>query len=341
MAFLRYSLKRSALGVGLVLVSATLVFFLMRLLGNPIAIALGSRATDAEIAARTKAAGLDRPIVVQYLDYLQQLGSGSLGETILTQESVLGQISQSIPATVELGLAILLATLAVGLPIGTYLALRRGTKLDSSFRVGTILMYALPSFVFAVFLKLFFSVWIPIFPSSGRMKVESSILLQTPNQTGFAVLDSMFLGNLNVLADVLLHLALPAISIGLIIGASFTRAVRVAIVAVLDSDWYLEAKNRLGDGFRVRVRHLFLPASAPIINAFGLHAIAVLTGLVFVERIFEIRGLGYLLTDAIISRDYSLVQGITIIVAVVVVVINLITDLISGAIDPRYRSVIR
>lgn len=125
MAFLRYSLKRSALGVGLVLVSATLVFFLMRLLGNPIAIALGSRATDAEIAARTKAAGLDRPIVVQYLDYLQQLGSGSLGETILTQESVLGQISQSIPATVELGLAILLATLAVGLPIGTYLALRR------------------------------------------------------------------------------------------------------------------------------------------------------------------------------------------------------------------------
>lgn len=341
MAFLRYAVLRVLIGAGLVLASIAAVFFSMRLLGNPIAIALGERSTEAEIAIRTKAAGLDRPLIEQFLDYLEQLGSGSLGNSIIRGDSIGTAIATSLPATIELGLAILMITILVGLPLGIFLALRARTRLDTVVRTGTILLYTLPSFVFAVILKLVFSVWLPLFPSSGRMQVQSSILLQTQPQTGFAVIDALRLGNPQVIADVLWHLTLPAISIGLIIGASFTRAVRVAVLDVVDSDWYLEARYRFGNSPKTKFRHLLLPAAASIINAFGLHAVAVFSGLVFVEKVFEVRGMSFLLTDSIIARDYTLVQGITIVIAIIVVTINLVSDLAAAAIDPRYRTVIR
>lgn len=341
MAYLRYAVLRVLIGAGLVLASIAAVFFFMRLLGNPIAIALGERSTEEEIAERTEQAGLNRPLLEQFLDYLGQLGSGSLGTSIIRGDSIGAAVGASLPATIELGIAILLIAVLVGLPLGTFLALRARTKLDNFVRTGTILLYTLPSFVFAVILKLVFSVWLPVFPSSGRMQVQSNILLQTQPQTSFAVIDAIRLGNAQVLGDVLWHLALPAICIGLIIGGSFTRAVRVAILNVVDSDWYLEAKNRFGNGLKTKIRHLILPAAAPIVNAFGVHTVAVFTGLVFVEKVFEIRGIGFLLTDSIIAREYTVVQGITIVVAVIVVTINLISDLVSAAIDPRYRMVIR
>lgn len=195
MAFLRYAVLRVLIGAGLVLASIAAVFFSMRLLGNPIAVALGERSTEAEIAIRTKAAGLDRPLMEQFLDYLGQLGSGSLGNSIIRGDSIGTAIATSLPATIELGLAILMITILVGLPLGTFLALRARTRLDNVVRTGTILLYTLPSFVFAVILKLVFSVWLPLFPSSGRMQVQSSIQLQTQPQTGFAVIDALRLGN--------------------------------------------------------------------------------------------------------------------------------------------------
>jgi peptide/nickel transport system permease protein len=341
MAFLRFAAIRVLIGAGLIFASIAAVFFFMRLLGNPIAIALGCRFTDEEIAARTEQAGFNRPLIEQFLDYLAQLGSGSFGTSIIRGDSIVGSIAASLPATIELGIAILLIAILVGLPLGTWLALRARTKLDNTFRTGTIVLYALPSFVFAVILKLVFSVWIPLFPASGRMQVQSSILLQTQSQTGFAVLDALRLGNMQVLADVLWHLTLPALSVGLIIGASFTRAVRAAVLNVVDADWYLEARNRFGGGLRTRIRHLLLPAAAPIVNAYGLHDVSVFSGLIFIEEVFEVRGIGFLLTDSILARDYTVVQGITIVVAIIVVTINLISDLISAAIDPRYRIVIR
>jgi peptide/nickel transport system permease protein len=341
MAYLRFAAIRVLTGAGLIVASIAAVFFFMRLLGNPIAIALGERSTEEEIAAKTEQAGFNRPLIEQFLDYLGQLGSGSFGTSIIRGDSIGGSIAASLPATVELGIAILLIAVLVGLPLGTYLALRARTKLDNSVRTGTIILYTLPSFVIAVLLKLLFSIWIPVFPASGRMQVQSSILLQTQSQTGFAIIDALRLGNLQVLGDVLWHLALPAISIGLIVGASFTRAVRVAVLNIVDADWYLEARNRFGSGLKIKFRHLLLPAAAPIVNAYGVHAVAVFSGLIFVEQIFEIRGIGFLLTDSIIARDYTVVQGITIVIAIIVVTINLISDLVSAAIDPRYRVVIR
>jgi peptide/nickel transport system permease protein len=341
MAYLRFAAIRVLTGAGLIVASIAAVFFFMRLLGNPIAIALGERSTEEEIAAKTEQAGFNRPLIEQFLDYLVQLSSGSFGTSIIRGDSIGGSIAASLPATMELGIAILLIAVLVGLPLGTFLALRARTKLDNTVRIGTIIVYTLPSFVIAVLLKLLFSIWIPMFPASGRMQVQSSILLQTQSQTGFAIIDALRLGNIQVLGDVLWHLALPAISIGLIVGASFTRAVRVAVLNVVDADWYLEARNRFGSGLKTKFRHLLLPAAAPIVNAFGVHAVAVFSGLIFVEQVFEIRGIGFLLTDSIIARDYTVVQGITIVIAIIVVTINLISDLVSAAIDPRYRAVIR
>lgn len=341
MSLLRYALRRILSGIVLVFASTIAIFLLMRLLGNPIAIALAGRVSEEEIALRTEAAGLNRPLYVQLFEYLQLLLGGSLGESTLSSQDVGTLIWQFIPASLEFGTLVLAFAALVAVPIGFYAAKNPFGTRSNLVRLSSILIYAIPIFLLAVLLKIVLTVWIPLFPVSGRVSVGSQITLQTasPN-TGFILYDAFSIQAWPIALDFVWHMSLPVLAIGLILASSLVRAVRVTVLEQLSSDWYLEARNKFGDDRRTKFRHLLRPALATIINSFGSQAIAVLPGMVFAERVFEIRGLGYLITEAVLARDYGLVQGIVVIIAVVVIAINLVTDLTAAAIDPRFRKVV-
>lgn len=342
MNYVRYAFQRILLGVALLAVSLGLVFFAMRTLGNPIAIALDSRVSEEEIARRTEEAGLSRPLHEQFFDYVSTALGGSLGETILSGKSITRLVAQHLPATIELGIITLLIALVLGLLFGLLMALRESSRTDKFFRVGTIVFYAVPIFLLGVWLKLAFSIWIPILPVSGRLSVGADIDLKSGSiQTGFVLFDSLASGKFGVFADALAHLALPSLTVGLVVAASFARAVRAIVLPLLSSDWYREALIRSQDKKRALRRHVLKPVAAQLLNAFGIYIVATLTGLVFAERLFEFRGLGYLLTSAIIERDFNLVQGTTLVIAVIVIISNTSTDLIAAAVDPRFRKVLQ
>ena len=342
MSLLRYAILRLISGALLIVASATAIFLLMRLLGNPIAIALAGRVSEEEIALRTEAAGLTRPLQVQFFEYIGKLLGGSLGQTTLSSQDVELLLWEALPASLEFGFLVLLFAAMISTPIGFYAARNAGRLRSESLRVSAIVLYATPIFLFAVLLKIVFTVWIPLLPVAGRVSVNSQIALQTqsPN-TGFIFFDALASGNWSAVADHLIHMALPVVAVGLVLSASLIRAVRVTVLEQLTSDWYLEARNKFGDNRQTATTHLFRPALATIITSFGTQAIVVLTGMVFAEKVFEIRGLGYLLTEAVLSRDYNLVQGIVVAIALIVIAINLVTDLIAAAIDPRFRKLVR
>lgn len=342
MSLLRYATLRILSGGLLVIASATAIFLMMRLLGNPIAIALAGRVSEEEIALRTEAAGLNRPLLVQLFEYLGKLFSGSLGQTTISSQEIGQLLWVYLPASLEFGFLVLLFAAAIATPIG-YFAARNANKFRSEvIRVSAIILYAAPIFLFALILKVIFTIWIPLFPVAGRVSVNSQIALQTrSSNTGFILFDAISAGYWPAIGDYLLHMSLPVIAIGLIYASSLVRTIRVTVLEQLSSDWYLEARNKFGDNRQTALTHLFRPALAPIVNSFGSQAIVVLTGMVFAERVFEIRGLGFLLTEAVLSRDYNLVQSVVVVIAVLVIAINLVTDLIAASIDPRFRKLVR
>jgi peptide/nickel transport system permease protein len=342
MSLLRYALLRLLSGALLVVASAVAIFLVMRLLGNPIAIALSGRVSEEDIALRIEAAGLNRPLELQLFEYLGQLLRGSFGETTLSSQDVSQLIWASLPASLEFGFLALLFAAIVSVPIG-FFAARNAKKVRSeAIRISAIVFYAIPIFLFALLLKIVFTVWIPLFPVAGRTSVNSQIVLQSqsPN-TGFILFDALSAGYWPAIPDYFLHMALPVLAVGLVIAASLIRAIRVTVLEQLSSDWYLEARNKFGDNRQTAVTHLLRPSLAAIITSFGSQAIVVLTGLVLAEQVFEIRGLGYLLTEAVLSRDYNLVQGVVVVIAMIVIAINLVNDLVAAAIDPRFRKLVR
>lgn len=342
MSLLRYALLRLLSGALLVVASATAIFLMMRLLGNPIAIALSGRVSEEEIAARTEAAGLNRPLLDQLLEYLGQLASGTLGKTTITSQEIDSQLWTYLPASLEFGVLVILFAVLVAVPLG-YRTARHPDRVSSFLlRVSSIAIYAAPIFLSALILKIVFTIWIPLFPVSGRVSVASQIALEvsSPN-TGFILFDAVSSGSWQVAIDYLLHMALPVLSIGLVYASSLLRAVRSTVIEQIGSDWYLEARNKFGDDQGTIFRHLFRPALASIITSLGTQVIVVLSGMIFAETVFEIRGLGFLITSAVISRDYNLVQSLIVVIAVLVIAVNLVTDLVSAAIDPRFRKLVR
>jgi peptide/nickel transport system permease protein len=342
MTLLRFALLRLLTGVALVFASVAGVFFSMRLIGNPIAIALEGRLTEQEIAARIEAAGLNRPLFTQFLEYLGEILQGSLGNSILESNSNAEKIAKYLPVSIEFGIIAMLFSVALALPLGYWFARKTGKKSVDVGRVATIIVYVLPIFLLAVVLKIVLAVWLPVFPVAGRLSVKSEIQLQkSGGDSGFVFLDVATTGSWQVIGDYLWHLTLPILSIGLITAAALARSYRASLLDQLNADWYLEAKKHFGSNWRTTWSQAFRPALAQLITATGTVSISVITGLVITEKVFEIRGLGFILTQAVVSRDYTLVQGIVVVIALLVIGINLATDLVAAILDPRFRRVIR
>jgi peptide/nickel transport system permease protein len=336
--FARYLLVRFLLIFPTIFILVTLVFFLMRTTGDPITAAQGGRATPEQLEALREAAGYNRPIFVQYVEYLGQLLTGNFGETITTGRPVLEVLATYGPATFELAFYSLIVAFAVGIPLGLLTAYYRDKPQDAVFRVFAIYWYAVPIFFAGLILKLIFSVWLHWFPVAGRASVGAELQMQAlPNKTGFYTIDALMTGNPEVLGDVLSHAVLPSIALGLYTAGIFLRLVRTNVIGTLSTDYVDAARSRGVGELRLLRKHAYRPALIPIITVIGLQIALLLAGAVLTETTFEWKGLGFILVEFIESRDYVAVQGIVVMLAVIVALTNFVVDILAAFIDPRVR----
>ncbi|SJN20078.1 Oligopeptide transport system permease protein OppB (TC 3.A.1.5.1) [Microbacterium esteraromaticum] len=334
----RYILIRLVLIIPTVLILVSTVFFLMRITGDPITAALGGRLPADQLAERIHAAGYDRPLWQQYLEYLGAIFRGDFGTTITDRRPVVEILLQYGAATLELAIYALLVALIISIPLGLVAAYRRDRWQDAMLRVMAILAYATPIFFAGLLLKLIFAVWLDVLPVSGRGNTRTELLMagmDTP--TGIYLLDAIRLGNLPAIGDVLQHAILPAVALGLLTAGVFLRLIRTNVIGTLGQQFVTSGRSRGVSEYRLVTKHAYRPALIPIITVMGMQIALLLAGAVLTETTFEWKGIGFMLAEYLKARDFVAVQGIVVMIAVVVAVTNFLVDIVAAFIDPRVR----
>lgn len=336
--FFRFVLTRFLLIIPTVFILVTIVFFVMRATGDPISAAMGGRLTPEELQRRIHAAGYDRPLIVQYADYLGDLLHGDLGTTLTDNQPVSAILAHYGAATFELAFLALIVALIVGIGLGRLAARRRDRAADAGIRTFAILCYATPVFFLGLVLKLIFAIWLNVLPASGRSSLVSEMQFsRLISPTGFYIIDALQLGNMTVLADVLRHAVLPALALGLLTAGVFIRLVRTNVISTFNAGYVEAARSRGVSEKRLLNTHAWKPALIPIITVMGMQIALMLAGAVLTETTFEWKGLGFMLSQYLKARDFVAVQGIVILIAVIVAVVNFVVDVIAALIDPRVR----
>jgi len=321
-----------------VFILVTTVFVLMRATGDPITAALGGKLPPDQLTELIHAAGYDRPIVVQYWEFLTGIFSGDFGTTISDNRPVTEVLTTYGTATLELAFYAVLVALVLGVPFGMVSGYFRDRLPDAVLRILAILAYATPVFFAGLILKLVFSVWLGWFPVAGRVSTDGEIAMQIAGaDSGFMLVDAFKTGDPEVVLDVLSHAALPAITLGLLTAGVFLRLVRTNMIGTLGTGYIDAARSRGVKETRLVRKHAWRPALIPIITVAGMQVAMLLVGAVLTETTFEWRGLGFQLSEYLQARDFVAVQGIVVLMAVVVAVTNFLVDVIAALIDPRVR----
>lgn len=303
---LRFLLRRVLLTIPVLLGVATLVFSLIHLIpGDPAQAMLGETASQDDVAELRRRLGLDRPLLTQYATFLGGLAQGDLGTSLRTREPVTAMIVDRLPATAELALAAMLVAVAVAMPLGVLAAVWRGTAIDHGAMTASLLAVSIPNFWLGPLLALVFSVELGWLPISGR--------------------------------GTWAHLVLPAVSLGAALAAILARMTRATLLEELREPYVQAARARGVSRTRAVLRHALRNSLIPIVTIIGLQFGAVLTGAVITETVFAWPGVGRLLVQSIGFRDYPMVQGCILLIALIYVGVNLLTDLVYGALDPRIR----
>ncbi len=331
---LRFVVRRLLLLVPILLGLSILVFAWIRALpGGPAEALLGERATAESIAQIEKQYGLDKPLPVQYVSYLKTVVQGDFGTSITTRQPVTEEIKRRFPATVELALAAGIFAIMLGIPLGFLAAKRHGGVLDHASLVGSLLGISIPVFFLGIILKYIFAVELGLLPTVGRI----SVLIDVDHPTGFYVLDAILAGNMEALWDTLKHLVLPAIALGSIPLAIIARITRAAVLDVQNEDYVRTARAKGMSPGIVDRRHVLRNALLPISTIIGLQVGLLLSGAVLTETVFAWPGMGTWLVDAIDSRNFPVLQGGILFLAVIFVFVNLIVDVSYAIINPRIR----
>ncbi len=334
----RYVLIRFLLIIPTIFILTTLVFFLMRITGDPITAALGGRLTQDQLAERVAAAGYDRPILVQYFEYMGNLLRGDFGTTISDGRPVTEILLTYGAATVELVFYALIVAFIIGIPLGMLAAYKRDKAPDAALRILAILGYATPVFFAGMILKLIFGVYFPILPVAGRGTTETEYIMSgVVGPTGFYIIDALRIGNFEVLGDVLAHAVLPALALGILTAGVFLRLVRTNLIGTLGQQYIDSGRSRGISEFRLVTKHAYRPALIPIVTVMGMQIALMLAGAVLTETTFEWKGIGFKLAEYLTARDFVAVQGIVVMLAVIVAFTNFIVDVIAAFIDPRVR----
>ncbi len=332
---LQFLLRRLA-GLVLVIVGVSIITFSLAQLVpiDPAAVALGQNARDDQIAAYRAELGLDRPVVEQYLRYVNRLLHGDLGNSIRTRRPVADDLRDFLPATIELSLTALLISLFMGIPLGMLASLRRNSWLDGGARVFALIGGSLPIFYLGLLVLGLFYRQLRWFPGPGRLDAT----LPPPEMiTGMYTLDSLLTGNWATLGNSVSHLILPAITLGYFSTAVLLRMTRSAMLEVLAQEYIRTAKAKGLAGYVVLWRHVLKNALPPVLTTVGITFGSLLSGAVLTETIFNWPGLGRYATTSVTSLDFPAVMGVTLVAAIVYPTVNTLVDLAYHMVDPRVR----
>jgi peptide/nickel transport system permease protein len=320
----------------MMLVLLTLVFFLLRVApGDPVSAALGGRLSEEALDVRRHALGLDRPLIVQYLEYLGQVARLNFGTTVSDNREVTDVVREQGGATLTLTIGAFVFAILVGLPLGRLAGRHRDTGADAGIRIFGVVTYAAPIFWVGAMLVVLVVKLFPGWPTSGIASPITIFTIQP--QTHILLLDSILAGDGGATKDVLQHHVLPCFVLGLLLVGVIIRLVRVNVIQAMKGD-YVEAARARGISERNVVRrHAFRNALVPVITVIGLQIALTLSGAVLTERTFNWPGIGTELVQYLNARDYIAVQGLITFIAVVVVVVSVAVDVINALVDPRVR----
>lgn len=331
---LRFALRRLALMVPVLVGLSLLLFLWVRALpGEPARALLGPRATPERIDAINATYGFNDPIVSQYASYVGSLLRGDFLDSIRTGQPVLSSFTERLPVTIELAVAALIFAIVLGIPMGYVAARHQGRLLDTSVVSASLLGVATPVFFLAILLKLVFADKLGWLPSSLRQDPR----IDATEVTGFATFDGLLTGEYDATWDAVLHLILPGIALGTIPLAIIVRITRASITEVLQEDYVRTAESKGLSRGVVSRRHVLRNAMLPVLTTIGLQTGLLFSGAVLTETVFGFNGVGSYLFQAIGQRDYPVLQGYIIFIALIYSLINLIVDLLYGVIDPRVR----
>src|SRR5207249_3803734 len=332
---LAFLLRRIVLIVPTFIGVTLLAFALIHLIpGDPVENLSGERGMDPARRERLlHEFGLDRPLPVQYAEYVGQVAKGDLGTSLTTHEPVLDEFLTLFPATIELALFAMVLAVALGLPAGILAALKRNTVADYAVMGVSLTGYSMPIFWWALLLILFFSVQLGWTPVSGRIAVEFDV----PASTGLMLIDTLRGGETGAFRSALSHLILPSIALGTIPLAVIARMTRSSMLEVLREDYVRTARAKGLPYWRVVCIHALRNALIPVVTTIGLQVGTLLAGAILTETIFSWPGIGKWLVEAIHRRDYPAVQGGILLSATVIIAVNLLVDLLYGVINPRIR----
>jgi|SRR5215204_4579668 len=331
---LRFVVRRLLLLIPILIGLSILVFIWVRALpGSPAEALLGERATPAAVEQLNKQYGLDKPVYEQYLNYLNQTVHFDFGLSIASRRTVAEEIKTRFPATVELALAAMLFAVVFGIPLGFFAAKYYGGIFDQSSLFLSLLGISIPIFFLGLLLKYIFAVRLGWLPTVGRIDVQRDV----EHPTNFYVLDAIITRDWETLKDVLSHLILPAIALGTIPLAILSRITRASVLDVQNEDYVRTARAKGLSPIVVDRRHVLRNAMLPISTVIGLQTGLLLSGAVLTETVFAWPGVGRWLAEAIFNRDYPVLQGGILFLAIIFVLVNLVVDISYAIINPRIR----
>ncbi|EAS51657.1 permease protein, ABC-type peptide transporter [Aurantimonas manganoxydans SI85-9A1] len=316
-------------------VSIVAFAFIRLLPGDPVALMAGERVMDPERhAAIMQQLGYDRPLFVQYFDYLFGLFQGDFGTSIVTKRGVAGEFFTLFPATLELSFCAIVIAICLGIPAGVIAAVKRGSWFDQSVMGAALVGYSMPIFWWGLLLIILFSGTLQWTPVSGRI----SLLYYFPAETGFMLIDSLLSGQKGAFTSALSHLVLPSIVLATIPLAVIARQTRSAMLEVLGEDYVRTARAKGLARKRVVGVHALRNALIPVVTTIGLQVGVLMAGAILTETIFSWPGIGKWMVDSVFRRDYPVVQGGLLLIAMMIMLVNLIVDLLYGVINPRVRA---
>ncbi|SFO80843.1 dipeptide transport system permease protein [Cohaesibacter marisflavi] len=317
-------------------IGVTLVaFFFIRLLpGDPILLLAGERGISAERYAELQHAfGFDQPVLIQYFHYLTGLFHGDFGMSMVTRRPVWDEFFALFPATLELSFVAIVIAVVIGIPAGVIAAVKRGSIFDYSVMTSALVGYSMPIFWWALLAIIVFSGWLEWTPVSGRI----SVMYFFEPVTGFMLIDSLLSDQAGAFESAFSHLVLPSIVLATIPMAVIARQTRSAMLEVLGEDYVRTARAKGLRRVRVVGMHALRNALIPVVTTIGLQVGVLMAGAILTETIFSWPGIGKWMVDSISRRDYQVVQGGLLMIAMMVMLVNLVVDLLYGLINPRIR----
>jgi dipeptide transport system permease protein len=334
-SMLAFLLRRIGLIIPTFIGVTIAAFAFIRILpGDPVLLMAGERGTSPERHAELmKQFGFDRPLWEQYLDYLFSALQGDLGNSLVTKKPVWDEFFTLFPATMELSFCAILFAVLLGIPAGIFAAVKRGSWFDQSIMGTALVGYSMPIFWWGLLLIILFSGMLGWTPVSGRI----SLMYFFPPVTGFMLIDSLLSGQKGAFSSAVAHLILPTIVLGTIPLAVVARQTRSAMLEVLGEDYVRTARAKGLAPTRVIGIHALRNAMIPVITTIGLQVGVLLAGAILTETIFSWPGIGKWMVDSIFRRDYPVVQGGLLLIAVMVMIVNLTVDVLYGYINPKIR----